>query len=201
MQSNSNSEDRDLLHSMKEGDVRALGKLYDKYWMQLLSIAMNRLNGAGEAEECVQDVFIGIWKRRDSLTITQSFNAYLSTAIKNQVYNRLAQRYTKKNNLQLGLQSEIAYETADSALLTKDLSELIDQAVSTLPKKCQIVYLMSRQEGISNKDIAKKLNISEKTVEGHITKALQAIRKYLPSGSSLFTVTALEWYIRFKLKI
>lgn len=194
-------EDADLVESMRQGDVRALEKLYDKYWMQLLAVAMNRLNGEGEAEECVQDVFIGIWKRRESLVITQSFKAYLGAAIKNQVYNRLAKRYTKKHGFQFEAQPEIAYETADSVLLMKDLSGLIDQVVSTLPEKCQMVYRMSRQEGISNKDIAKKLNISEKTVEGHITKALHAIRQRLPSGAFLFTVATLEWYIRYKLKI
>jgi RNA polymerase sigma-70 factor (ECF subfamily) len=200
MQLDNITDDKALLDAIRLGDERALGKLYDRYWMRLLSIAMNRLDVETEAEECVQDVFIGIWRRRESLTITHNLGAYLSAAIKNQVFNRLAQRYTKKHNPEHRPLEDLAYETADAGLLAKDLLALVENTVSTLPEKCQMVYRLSRMDGKNNKAIATELNISEKTVEGHITKAIQAIRKRLPSDITIILWATLEWYISSKTK-
>lgn len=188
-------DDDKLLNAMRLGDERALEKLYDRYWIKLLSVAMNRLNVESEAEECVQDVFIGIWKRRESLVLTHSLSAYLSVAIKNQVLNRLAQRYTKKHKPTLLPLKDIAYETADAGLLTRDLAIIVEATVSALPEKCQMVYRLSREHGKNNKEIARALGISEKTVEGHLTKAIQAIRKRLSSNASFTLLALFEWYI------
>jgi RNA polymerase sigma-70 factor (ECF subfamily) len=200
MQVNNIPDDRTLLDAMRLGDERALGKLYDRYWMKLLSIAINRLNVQTEAEECVQDVFIGIWRRRESIAVTHNLGAYLSAAIRNQVLNRLAQRYTKKHNPEFRPQKDLAYETADSGILAKDLSALVESTVSILPEKCQMIYRLSRMDGKSNKTIASELNISEKTVEGHITKAIQAIRKRLSSDITILLWITLECYINSKIK-
>jgi RNA polymerase sigma-70 factor (family 1) len=192
-------EDEELLDAMRSDDERALAKLYDRYWMRLLSVAMNRLDHEMEAEECVQDVFIGIWRNRKSLTITHTLGAYLAVAIKNQVMNRLAKRYTKKYNPQPSTE-EFAYETADSRLLEQDLSMMVESAIAQLPEKCQLVYRMSRIEGKSNKAIAGELDLSEKTVEGHITKAIHLIRKRLSSDAPLVIWTIMEWYVNSKTR-
>ncbi len=194
------TNDQKLADVIRLGDERALGKLYDRYWLKLLSIAINRLNSETEAEECVQDVFIGIWRRRELFIITTNMESYLSVAIRNQVMNRLVKRYTKKHNPEPQI-SEFAYETADSSLLQKELSTLVDGIVSKLPEKCQIVYRLSRLEGKNNKTIAEELNITEKTVEGHLTKAIKTIRKQLSSDISLTIWAILEWYIHSKTKI
>lgn len=195
MLANGIPDDLTLLNAMRLGDERALEKLYTRYWLKLLSVAMNRLDVENEAEECVQDVFIGIWKRRETLVVTHSLSAYLSAAIKNQVLNRLAQRYTQKHNPTLLPLKDIAYETADSGLLTSDIAIIVETAVSALPEKCQMVYRLSREHGKSNKEISQELGISEKTVEGHLTKAIQAIRKRLSSNTSLTFLALFEWYM------
>jgi len=191
--------DIDLLNGLRLDDERALAKLYDRYWVKLLAIAMNRLDHEMEAEECVQDVFLGIWRNRSNLVITHTLQGYLAVAIKNQVMNRLAKRYAKKHNPQ-PMSETFAYETADSKLVTQDLKLAVDAAIAQLPEKCQLVYRMSRIEEKSNKTIAKELNLSEKTVEGHITKAIQNLRKRLSSGAPLVIWTILEWYINSKTK-
>lgn len=188
-------DDWELLNAIRIGDGRALGKLYDRYWMKLLSIAMNRLDQETEAEECVQDVFIGIWRRRETIDITHNFGAYLSAAIKNQVMNRLAQRYTQKHNPVIMPLENFAYETADSLVMAKDLVSIVENTVSMLPERCQMVYRMSRIEGKNNKTIASELKISEKTVEGHLTKAINSIRKRLPVNIGPILWTLTEWYI------
>lgn len=188
------NDDDQLLDALRSDDERALARLYDRYWMRLLAVAMNRLDHEMEAEECVQDVFVGIWRNRKSLTITHTLGAYLAVAIKNQVMNRLAKRYTKKHNPQPAAEV-FAYETADSKLLEQDLSMMVEAAIVQLPEKCQMVYRMSRMEGKSNKTIAAALNVSEKTVEGHITKAIHTIRKRLSSDAPLVIWTIMEWYV------
>lgn len=193
-------QDQLLLNAVRLGDERALAKIYSKYWMKLLSTAIHRLSAETEAEECVQDVFIGIWRRRETLKEIENLEAYLSVATKNQILNRLAHRYTKKHNLKIPNTQDTAYETADAGLLAKDLSAMIEHTVSSLPEKCRMVYRMSRDHGKNNKVIAMELGISEKTVEGHLTKAIQTIRQRLSAHAGLPVMVILDWYINFHLK-
>jgi len=190
-------EDENLLiNALRQDDERALKKLYHLYWIKLLAIANNRLVNGFEAEECVQDVFVGLWRTRHTLHITSHLGAYLSAAVKNQVLNRLAKRYTNKHNIKFET-TEFAYETADANLLTRDLNLTIEAAVNQLPDKCQMVYRMSRIQGKNNATIATELNLSEKTVEGHLTKAIKNIRQRL-TGETVVALTILEWYAHHK---
>jgi RNA polymerase sigma-70 factor (family 1) len=170
--------DQELLTSMKEGSERALEEVISRYWDKLLAIAINRLDDLEEAEECLQDVFFNLWKRRESLALKYSLGTYLSVAVRYQSRDILQKQYRRTRRAE-GM--ELLVENTMSAspeelILEKELWLQLEATVRQLPEKCQIVYRLSREEGKSNKEIAAELNISENTVENHIARALKDIR-------------------------
>lgn len=170
-----------LVTLLRQGNELAFQRIYNAYWEKLFQYTYNRLHVRETSEEVVQDVFLSLWAKRDSIEITASLSAYLYTATKHRLLNEVRSVKTRK-----------AY-AADYALFMKDLRDnsndeqqaaneleaVIKRRVSELPKQCQKVYRLSREEHIPNLNIAEKLNISTKTVENYLTQALKYIRTSL----------------------
>lgn len=175
-----------LLELLSQDDQKAFASLYDRYWDSLLLVAFNRLNLLHEAEECVQDVFIKLWKYRNNLQLTYSLNTYLHAAIRYRVLDLLASKYKKMKFADV-LDTVVISDSqnADSALLFKELLDAVEAAVDKLPAKCQEVYRLSREQNRTHKQIAAEMNISQKTVEAHMAKALRAIKVDLTNNLPL----------------
>ena len=173
--------DQELTGLLKQGEPKAMTAIYGRYWDKLLAVALNRLENLEEAEECVQDVFLKLWKLREQLELKYTLGTYLAAAVRYRVYDMLAGQHRK---LKAGTETLADLEeiipggvSADAELLEKELIERIEQSVKQLPEKCRIIYKLSREENFSNKEIAAALNISEKAVEAHLTRAFKSIRK------------------------
>lgn len=175
--------DLELIDQLRRGNEAAFAEIYDRYWEKIFMLASNALNSPEEAEECVQDIFCSIWLRRETLQLKYSFYTYLAVAVKYKVINILDKEYRKRQRMNL-LTSDYFDQYAPSAeipLLEKELLEKLQLSIAILPEKCRIVYKMSREDGKTHKQIAEELNISEKTVNNHLVKAL----KDLSSGLTL----------------
>ena len=185
--------DNELLALLKEGDQYALAEIYGRYWDKLLAVAVNRLGDEQEAEECVQDVFVSFWRRREELVLTHNLSTYFWAATKYQVLNRLDKRYAKRRikTTELLDDNVVGVHSPEVYLLEKELMARIEATVQALPEKCRIIYRMSREEGKTNREIAGELAIAEKTVEGHLTRALRDIRTNLTSIVPAFLVTQI----------
>lgn len=183
--------DHELVLLLRESDQEAMREIYDRYWDKLLSVAVNRLSIEQEAEECVQDVFLSLWKRRENLVLKHALSTYLWVAVKYQVINRLDKRYAKRNLKTTELVDEVSVPSPEVYLLEKELMERIETTVKQLPEKCRVIYRMSREEGKCNKEIAAELNVSEKTVEGHVTRALKDIRANLTLVVPAFMICSI----------
>ena len=169
--------DSQLLSLLKEHDQAAFRELYERYWDKLFVTAVHRMGNESEAEEIVQDIFVTLWQRRNELELTASLATYLSVAVKYQVITRLAGlARRKKRDASLALNALPAAESTTDWLSEKELQRQIEQCINNLPEKCRIVFQMSREQHLTNKEIADKLGVSEKTVEGHITKAIRTLR-------------------------
>ena len=169
--------DFELLDLIRSGDKIAFSEIYNRYWKKVFTVASNKIGQLEEAEEIVQDIFISLWNRRESITITTSLNAYLAVSVKYRVIKILAKRsqYNKFADYTTNV-IPIAANSTEDWIEFEELKSRLELLVSHLPEKCRLVYTMSRENGMSQKQIAQEFGISEKTVEAHIGKALKALR-------------------------
>ena len=172
--------DKDLIALMKLDDANALSELYNRYWDKLLSVCINRLNDLELAQEIVQDIFVKLWERRCEIEISYALNTYLAVAAKYSVIDQLDKRYRRGSAVQIDDDySHLVVPAADERIMEDELSRHIEMTIKALPEKCQLIFRMSREDQMTYKQIAAKLQISEKTVEAHISKALREIKTNL----------------------
>lgn len=168
--------DNELVHLLQKDDEKAFAELYDRYWNKLFYLAGKKLADVYEAEHIVQDVFLDLWRRRTNLVIKETVAGYLVVAVKYRVINAQARRY--KQSLREREQSMLTPEQDNSTenwLRFRDLQETLRERFSKLPEKCALAFSL-RDEGLSYKEIAQSMGISEKTVEMHINRAFKSLR-------------------------
>lgn len=170
--------DRELVQLMRGGDERVLVEIYDRYWEKMLAVAFNRLGNLEEAEECVQDVLCKLWKLRNGFSLAKDELAnYLARAIRNQSFNILDRRHRERLKAEGYSPTEtVNLHTPERELIARELAQQIDDAIHALPAQCKLVFTLSRNEGLSTKQIAEKLQLSENTVKSHLKKANKDIR-------------------------
>jgi len=173
----SSYSDTELLHFLHLEDESAFTEIYNRYWQVLFNVAANKTNNLAEAEELVQDIFLDIWKRRLTIDISSNLRAYLAVALKYRVINLMARRQRRWQYEQYtGKKMSIADHSTEQWLGFDELQGRIAALVAELPEKCRVVYQLSKESGYSQREIALHLNISEKTVEAHISRALKVLR-------------------------
>jgi RNA polymerase sigma-70 factor (family 1) len=178
-------DEHQLLLSLAGGNEEALKSLYQKYWQRLFLSAYNVLKDKEACEDIIQEIFIQLWQRRESLKITSSLSAYLFTATRYMVFHHI-----KKSpaNAQLfeGLDERFVTAAPDIPLFFKDLQEKVNIEVQNLPEKCRQIYQLSREQNLSYRDIAEQLQLSPKTVENQLSIALKKLRSALQEYLSCF---------------
>jgi RNA polymerase sigma-70 factor (family 1) len=172
----SHAEDSDLFLKVKQNDVKAFEELYNRYWPVLVNAAYKRLNSREKAEDIVQNIFIDLYQRRSVIELTTAISAYLKQALKFKVLNEYRSQLIKTKYQKELFFSNVCKNDFAETLDAKELEEKITGIVNELPEKCKQVFMLSRKENLSNKDISMALNISVSTVEKHITKALRTVR-------------------------
>ncbi len=182
------NNEQELLRRLKKSKKKAFKELYNIYWESLFISAYNILKNKEVCEEIIQNVFISIWKNRTQLQIKTSLKSYLYTSVRYQVFYQIKKNKERKHVTFFdNLEKRLEYNSPEVKMIYKDLIKQINSIVNNLPEKCQKVYRLSREEQLSHKEISKRLNISIKTVQNHITKALQILRTHLQNVSLLFT--------------
>lgn len=161
-------------------------EIYDLYWNELFCFCRHHTGDEEAAKEIVQQIFISIWERREQLQIETSVRAYLYGAAKLKIVEYHRKQVTKKKHesTHFAEMNKVSNNTEEH-ILHKDLLRELQLAISTLPERCRQVYLMSREDGMDNRSIAASLVITEKAVEGNITRALRHIRDHLKVFRSL----------------
>ena len=162
------------------GNKPAFEQVFRSYYSLLCRYAKSLLNDLDEAEEVVQNTFYIIWNKRESLEIKTSVKAYLYKAVHNDCLNKLKHLKVRKvyaDDYKNSMGK--AYEDSGKLLQAKELRQKIDEALANLPEQCGRVFKLSRFEELKYAEIAEQLNISVKTVEIHMTKALKLMREHL----------------------
>ena len=179
--------DQKILSHLSQGDVNAFDFLYQKYFSKLYGAVYKRLQNRELTEEIVQELFISLWERRAVLSISTTIEAYLFSSVK---YLVIAQY--KKNNLFEQYSSSTEKDTKDEnfteqAVSFDELNEAYQKALLILPERCREVFLLKRN-GLSQREISEQLDISEKTVENQMTKALKMLREALKDYTTIFII-------------
>jgi len=166
--------------------MAAFDAIYQLYSKKLYSFAFSLLKDHYHSEELVQDVFVTLWEKREQINTDLQFENYLFTIC----YNS-ARKFFRKKKIENKVKDYLLKnapksipETANTVIYN-ELMELVDRTVEKLPPKRKAVFKLSRQEGKQIKEIAEKLNISSRTVETHLTKALRLIKQELEKASLL----------------
>lgn len=169
--------DEELFSWLKDDDERAFNILFDRYWDRLLETAFYKLQSQTEAEEVVQQIFLDIWRNRALTQLKYTFRTYISAALRYSVYAAIAQ-HKKDNQISIDLLETDSFidDSTREWLTFNDVRDKLELLLIQLPEKCELVFRMSREQGMSTKEIASELDISVKTVEAHITKALKVIK-------------------------
>lgn len=165
-----------LLRQIREGNQTAFKGLFDTYFTPLCRFIYYQTNDREASEELTLDIFTYLWDNRATFEIKLSVKAYLFQAARNRAINWLRQQ---KATVSIDAIDHSDLATDVSALETEELYQLIRAAVLNLPDRCREVFTLSRNENLTNKEIAHQLGISVKTVEAQITLALKRIRKFL----------------------
>ena len=166
-----------LVLSLKKDDQLAYSYLIDKYYRKLLVYALNLSNDKNLAEDIVQNVYLAIWEKRKKLSEDTPIKNILYKA----VYNDFVNQYKKMKSMS---SLELKYiQLIDLLTCSNDNQEfeekmiILQREIKKLPPKCQQIFLLSKQEGLTNKEISEYLNISVNTVENHISKAFVTLRE------------------------
>ena len=170
--------DPDFLR-LKADDVSAYELIYYKYAKPLLRHAFNKTSDKIVAEELVQNIFISLWENRRKLEVING-QSYLFSALKFSIINHYRSLVVQnKYEDYLKVNAPVIEDTALQSFEEKELSQQVEIALSRLPEKTKEVFMLSRMQHQSNKEISSKLKISEKAVEYHITQALKWLRQFL----------------------
>ena len=132
------------------------------------------------SEEIVQDAFIYLWKKRYSLIIETSLEAYLYKSVTNKCINHIKSKVHRVNKLSYGQDEGNSVFVGMLELETKELYQLIELALKALPEQTAMIYSLSRNTGLTYAEIAEKLEVSQKTIEYHIGSSLRLMKKILP---------------------
>lgn len=172
--------DGDLVQRWLMGDEAAFAALYKRYNTRLLNTAIYKTSSREISRELVQEVFMELYLHRFSLDTDTCLQGYLFTILANKInnYHRrllVEQKYREHTRFINSLVEADAYQTTEK----KELKKKIESIIHKLPARCKIVFLLKRNEQLSNKEISWRLNISVNTVEQHIRKARNILRKSL----------------------
>ncbi len=170
-------EDSEIIELINNDDPSGFKLLYDKYYKWLCGAAYSIIKSSSDVEDVVQEVFMELWKKKDTLKVESSFKYYLRRAVINRSLNLVKKEKRRKySNLEDYEQFESKSLSIQEKMEQKELGDKIMAAINSLPEKRKEVFYYSRFEDMSYKEIADKMGISVKTVENQISVALKTLR-------------------------
>lgn len=176
--------DNELALLLKRNDELAFRELFERYKRELYVFAKNMTHDVDEAEDLIQEVFTSLWENAEKLELKGSISSYLYAAIRYKFLNLVAYKKVRSDYIDIFQKfiEEGGY-TTDQYINEKELIALVEKEVAQLPRKMKEVFELSRNTGLSHREIAVKLNLSEKTVKSHIHHALKILRGKLHVGA------------------
>lgn len=185
-----NNEELFIFSRMVKGDKNAFRFFFDKYYNYLCNFVNVYIRDPDMSEEIVQGIYVYFWENREKIKIEISIESYLLRAAKYKSLN-----YIRNNKIRgiihekLYEFTETSYEMPVNVISTGQLREIIEKSVNSLPERCREIYILGKEKNLTYKEIASELDISVKTVENQMGKALKRLREMLkPYYKEIFII-------------
>lgn len=172
-------EDKSILQRLKQGDRVAFDLIFKLYWDPLLIYLSKLVKDRTDAEDLLQNIFVNLWNRSQSSEIQHLHTWLYGAARKSALFYHRSQGNQKKLIATILDYIQVEGFSVSEQQQGKELQHIIDREIERLPKKMREVFLLSRQEQLSYKEIAERLNISDKTVKKQVNNALNILRSSL----------------------
>lgn len=170
--------DSELVRLLQTGDRRAFEEMYRRYATLLFRYVADKVFGREDCEEIVQETFVWLWSRRDTLHHVTELRPYLYGIVKHKVFNHIRHNYIRREYVHHFSQFGSAVDNSNEELANlADVLKILDDSIAQLPERCQTAFRMSRIEHMPIAAIAEQMNISSRTVENYITQALKHLRE------------------------
>lgn len=170
---------KETIQALKEGDHAAFESIFLFYFSKVKYFINGFLKSGSDAEELAQDVFVKLWTNRQSIDPDRNFNTYVYISARNSTMNFLRQKYVRDSFAADRMRAGEDWVSGEDLVAAQEIDLLVDLALMKMPRQRKAIYEMNRREGLSNDEIAQRLNISKKTVENHMSLALKEIRNII----------------------
>lgn len=182
--------EKELLDELKAGNHSAFSYLFNTYYKDLVLFAGRYINSKDYCEDIVQFIFLKFWKERETIKISSSLKAYLLQSIKNKCIDEIRHNsvvFQHQSYVELsGVLDDI---NTENYVLYSDLQKQLTKALAAIPEEYRTAFTLNRFGNLNYREIAKKLNVSERTIEVRIGKALKLLRIYLKEFLMLLLTT------------
>lgn len=173
--------DEDLIQLLQNNSDKAIEIIFKRYFPEMVRSANRLLQDENTAKDVIQEVFYKFWNNRERLNIQSTIRGYLRRSSVNAALDHLRKKQNFKivDTEQALIQQPARISSAIQQMEGNELQQRINRAIQNLHPRCRTVFLLSRKEQLSYRQIAEKLEISIKTVESHMTTALKLLREEL----------------------
>lgn len=181
----------DIVKALQAGDEKVFERYFKDNYQRLCRYAFTFMKDKDEAEEIAQNVFVTMWEKRTSLAIETSIDSYLFRAVRNASLNKIKHQKVRQDYSAEQVASSNSVEPSTHLTLKNELQKQINEAIESLPEQCRIIFKLSRFEELKYAEIAEHMNLSIKTVENQMGKALRIMREKLKDYLVLLVITGL----------
>lgn len=185
-------DDIRLLAKIKKGDTKAFDSLFFKYWKPLYLAAFSRLKSQDLSQDVVQDVFIDVWNRKESISIKNSLEVYLFTAVKYAVFKTVD---ASNNHESLQPESSVDNFSSDRILELEELYDLIETKLDLLPSTSSKIFKLYKYQGLSALEIATITGLAPQSVHNSLQKTQKFLQSELKEYSPLILLIILERFL------
>ncbi len=171
--------DETLTYLIKTGIKDAFRELFERYASQIYCFALKYLKNEQDSEELVQDVFVKIWEKRERLDKSKNIRSFVFTVAVNTIYDTIRRKNIENSFLDFAKNNfDYQSESTWHEIIKNEMLSQIEELIQKMPDHQRVIFKLSRQKGLSNEEISKRLNISKRTVENQLYRALIFLRKH-----------------------
>ena len=181
--------DLEIISALRKGERQAFYSLYHRYSDLIYRNILVRVNSSFDADDIFQDFFVEVWEKRKDIQIQSNVKAYLLTWLKHHILNKIKEQQVRYRCQGGALQyTEEAEDYTWVKITSEDLKLRLREVVNTFPERLKLVYILSREQNMSIKEIAEKLSVSEQTVKNQLTDILKRLKNEMNNKNFLILV-------------